>query len=529
MTVNSPATASVNISASPSTTICTGTEVDFIATPTNGGTAPSYQWQVNGANVGSDVPAYASTTLADGDVVTCIMTSNQACVTASPATSNALTITISGSLPASVSISASPSTTTCMGTTITFTATAANGGTTPTYQWKVNGTNVGSSISTYSSSSLVTGDVVTCVMTSSSTCATGSPATSNALTVTISSSMTASVLISATPGVNICSGTNVIFSASAYNGGTPSYQWQLNGSNVGSNSSSYSNNSLADNDVVTCIMTSSESCATNNPATSNSLTMHLTSALPVSVNIAANPSGIICGGTPVAYNASATNGGTAPIYQWQVNGANVGTNSSIYTSSLLTNGDIINCLLISSATCTSGNPATSNTITATVSPSVPTPVVTLFNADSLVSDAASGNQWYFQNALGSFPISSATGQTYDAITSGEYYVIVTDGNGCVSDTSNVITVVIVGIPVNAADNMKIYPNPSTGMITVESGWDQGNAAFYEVQDILGQVIASGMISNKTELLNFGKLAEGMYLLRIKTKDSILTREIIIER
>jgi len=529
MTVNPGGTASVSIVASPSTTVCAGTQIDFTATPVNGGTSPSYQWQVNGLNVGSNVPSYSSTTLSNGDVVTCIMTSNATCVTASPATSNALTITISSALPASVNISASPSTTTCAGSTITFTANSTNGGTTPIYQWKVNGTNVGTNSSTYSSSSLLTGDIVTCVMTSSITCATGSPATSNTLTINIVSSLTAAVIISANPGVNICSGTNVTFTATAYNGGIATYQWQVNGTNAGSNSSAYSNNSLSDNDVVTCIMTSSESCATNNPATSNSLTVHLTAALPVSVSIAANPSGSICSGKPVTYTATATNGGTSPVYQWQVNGANVGTNSSTYTTSALVNGDNINCLLISSATCTSGNPATSNTITATVFTVVPTPVIILYNSDSLVSDAASGNQWYYQNALGSFAISTAIGQSYSAITSGEYYVIVTDGNGCVSDTSNVINVVIVGLSNLVPDNLKIYPNPSTGMIIIESGWDQGNTALYEVQDILGQVITSGMIANNKEILNFGNLAEGMYLLRIKSKDLVFTKQIMIER
>jgi len=531
MTVNAPATASVNISASPSTTICTGTEVDFIATPTNGGTAPSYQWQVNGTNVGSDVPAYASTTLGNGDVITCIMTSNATCVSASPATSNALTISISGSLPASVSISASPSTATCLGTIITFTATTANGGNTPAYQWKVNGANVGTSISTYSSSSLVTGDMVTCVMTSSSTCATGSPATSNALTVTISSSMTASVLISATPGVNICSGTNVTFTATAYNGGTPSYQWKLNGTDVGSNSSAYVNNSLADNDVINCLMTSSESCATNNPATSNSLTVHLTTALPVSISIAANPSGSICSGTPITYTATATNGGTAPVYHWQLNGANVGSNSSTYTSSTLSNGDIVICLLISSATCTTGSPATSNAITASVNITPATPVITQ-NGDTLISSVATGNQWYYQNALGSFPISGATNQTYVALVTGDYYSIVSGQGGCESDTSNIMNMVIVGLAETETASVLIYPNPVSNMLYIEFTQALNGNTELELLNGIGQLLHKESLENISghlmKTINMSTYTKGLYFLRIKNTHSIRTEKLIVD-
>src|SRR6202008_2830493 len=74
-------TPSVTIAAS-ATTICTGGSVTFSATPTNGGANPTYQWQVNGVNVaGQTAATFTTTTLADGDIVTVIMTSNDPCAT----------------------------------------------------------------------------------------------------------------------------------------------------------------------------------------------------------------------------------------------------------------------------------------------------------------------------------------------------------------------------------------------------------------------------------------------------------------
>jgi len=87
--------------------------------------------------------------------------------------------------------------------------------------------------------------------------------------------------------------------------------------------------------------------------------------LPVSITIAptANP---VCAGTSVTFTATPINGGTTPIYQWKLNGVNVGTNGPIYTTTALANNDIVTCLLTSNATCATGNPATSNAITMTV-------------------------------------------------------------------------------------------------------------------------------------------------------------------
>jgi len=175
-----PASISVAASANP---VCAGTSVTFTANPTNGGATPTYQWKLNGANVGSNSPDY-SYAPANNDVVTCVLSSNATCATGSPATSNAVSMTVNPNLPASISVAASANPV-CAGNSVTFTATPTNGGTTPAYQWKVNGANVGSNSATYSNSSLANENIVTCVLTSNATCTTGSPTTSNAVAMTI--------------------------------------------------------------------------------------------------------------------------------------------------------------------------------------------------------------------------------------------------------------------------------------------------------------------------------------------------------
>ncbi len=111
----------------------------------------------------------------------------------------------------SVSISANPGISVCAGTSVTFTATPSNGGSSPSYQWKLNGNNVGTNSATYTNTSLANNDVVSVVMTSNATCASPATATSS-VTMTVNANVTPSLSIVANPGISICSGSSATFS-----------------------------------------------------------------------------------------------------------------------------------------------------------------------------------------------------------------------------------------------------------------------------------------------------------------------------
>jgi len=373
MTVNPTITPSVTISLTSGTNPeCSGASATFTATPANGGTTPSYQWKIGATNVGTNSTTFTSTTLANGNVVTCVMTSNATCASPNPVTSNSITMTVNPILAPSVSIALSSGTNPeCSGASATFTATPTNGGTTPSYQWKIGATNVGTNSSTFTTTTLANGNVVTCVMTSNATCASPNPVTSNSITMTVNSILTPSVLISLSTGTNPeCSGASATFTATPTNGGTtPSYQWKIGATNVGTNSSTFTTTTLANGNVVTCVMTSNATCASPNPVTSNSITMTVNSILTPSVLITltsgTNPE---CSGASATFTATPTNGGSTPLYQWKIGVTNVGANSPTFTSSTLLNGDGITCVMTSNATCASPNPVTSNSITMTVNP-----------------------------------------------------------------------------------------------------------------------------------------------------------------
>ncbi len=118
-------------------------------------------------------------------------------------------------VPTSVVIS-TPSTNICVGTSVTFTAVVTNGGSTPTFQWKINGGNVGTGLSTFTTSSLANNDAVTCEIVSNSPCVVVPNATSNTINMTVSPLTVGGAVAG---GTTICSGsTSGVLTLSGHTG-----------------------------------------------------------------------------------------------------------------------------------------------------------------------------------------------------------------------------------------------------------------------------------------------------------------------
>jgi hypothetical protein len=141
--------------STPSTTICSGNNVTFTATPTAGGSNPSYQWRINGTNTGTNSPTFTSSTLNTNDSVTVVMTTNNSCV--QTATSNAIVVLTVNPSPASptvgtvsmpsceaifgsLNLSGLPATGWTLTQSGTSSSTATGSGTTTTVSGLVNGT-----------------------------------------------------------------------------------------------------------------------------------------------------------------------------------------------------------------------------------------------------------------------------------------------------------------------------------------------------------------------------------------------------
>ncbi len=183
---------SVSLTTSGTST-CVGYSVTFTPVPVNGGSNPSYQWFVNNVSAGITSGDFVVNNLSNQSKVYCIMTSNLPCVSAATATSASKTITISSYVN---TVTITGPTSVYQGTTANFSATVVNGGTLPGYQWYRNGIALaGATKSALYTDFPISGDKITCQVTSNKSCSFPTTASSNELTVTtLAKSRSAAIL-----------------------------------------------------------------------------------------------------------------------------------------------------------------------------------------------------------------------------------------------------------------------------------------------------------------------------------------------
>ncbi len=402
LTINASVIPSVTIAAAPGNIICAGTAVTFTATPVNGGAAPAFQWQKNGVNAGTNAATYTDNTLVNGDVVKVKLTSNAACPVPVSATSNNVLMTVNPAVIPAVTISANPGDTICAGTSVSFIATPVNGGAAPAYQWQKNGVNIGSNNAVYSDNALANGDAIKVTLISNAACASPVSANSPVINMKVNPVVTPSVTVSTTPATTICMGTTIMFTAMPVNEGTaPIYQWKKNGLNTGNNTANYTDNALANGDIITVALTSNAACA--NPATvaGNPINVTVNSILVPAVSITRSPAGAVCAATPVTFTAASSNGGATPAYRWQKNGTDIpGATSNTYTASSWADGDQVTVIMNSSAPCAAPAAATSNALTLAVTqpPAMP--------------GAVNGNSSVCANSSNTYSIVAVPGATF---------------------------------------------------------------------------------------------------------------------
>jgi len=448
---------SVTISESENT-VCAGTQVTFTATPVNGGDTPLIEWYKNNTLVGSGISYTYSP--ANGDDIHAVLTSSLTpCASGNPATSNSVVMVVNPVLPVSVMIFASQNPV-CSGTPVNFFAFGVNGGTAPVYQWKVNGQNVGTNMNNYMYMPQ-NGDVVTCEMTSNVVCPSVATAVSNPVNMGVTESVTPSISITASNNT-VCAGSTISFTSVSGNGGlSPAYQWKVNGVNAGTNSPNFTYTAPAYNtqtvDAVTCVLTSSATCATTQTVTSNSVNVTVNPVLVPSVTIVPDANNV-CAGTLVTFTATPTNGGNAPVYQWYKNGAASGTNSAMYAD-IFTNGDIVSVVMTSNATpCLSTPTVNSNEVTVIVN-DLPTATVSTSSSNVCIGSSTSLTFTFTGTGPWDFSYSDGTA-TYNATGVSSPYTVSVSPSA--ETTYSVTSVTDNGTSCsnnNSASRVTIYVNP----------------------------------------------------------------------
>lgn len=259
-----PVTPAVSISAVRDT-VCSGDAAVFTPKPINGGALPTYEWMVNGTTTATGstftyVPAKS-------DVVSATLTTSETCVTGTTGRSNDVSVWVKDRVTPTVTVNTATTTLCKSSTPVSFTATFTDPGTAPIFQWKKNGMAVGISSTSYSTV-VNDSDVIFVVMKSNVECRTSDFVYSAPKAMTVNEVVVPQFDILAIPGTQVEKGTSVSFTALVSNpeaaGLTYTYKWSVRGVAVaGATNAVFTSNTLANDDIVSCEVTSKNACGTS--------------------------------------------------------------------------------------------------------------------------------------------------------------------------------------------------------------------------------------------------------------------------
>jgi hypothetical protein len=441
--------------------------------------------------------------------------------------SNVIPVTVNPSnTPAVTLISSDADNTICANTTVLFTATPINGGTTPTYQWKKNGISIPSETNTtYTTTSLSDNDQISVELTSNVACKTTSTALSTSITthvVTFSPSVT---IASSDLDAIFCAGTPVTFTATPINAGSVNYLWHLNSIPISNETNAtFTSNSLQNLDVISVKITSLESCATPNSASSNNITVHVNNL----------PLALISSGFNTCLNAqnesltlNPMNGVSPYQFSYSVNNQTP-INSSIgnYTLPINTSNPGMFNYVITSISDANGCTNQLTGINANV-------FVAPFQAVSFdagtISDSSLRFSWSAINGVSSYAISytinSSSISIKDTITnsylvinhlnpgSSVTFTVTPIGSGCFNANTQNLTTSSPTTSVNQQTlvSVSVYPNPTTGKVTIQgipTGYTQ-----LELIDQSGRSIRTKAIKNAEIIEEYSDITPGIYQLK----------------
>ena len=225
---------------------------------------------------------------------------------------------------------------------------------------------------------------------------------------------------------------------------------------------------------------------------------------------------VICEGAQVSLDA----GDNYAAYNWS-------TGASVQTISVSNEASYW-------VTVTSVDGCLSNTDTVNVmfyNDPIPTVISTTDGIISSSNDTASSYQWYLNGA----PIVDATNSYYCPRGSGNYYVVITDANGCtVSSAISEYTYddnspCATGIEEYGL-TLDVFPNPSDGLFTVNYSLETQSDMKLTVFDLMGQQITDNVLissQNGTTVIDLTNQADGIYSLRIELEDDKVLQQRLV--
>jgi PKD repeat protein len=532
-----PAAVSATISTNYPQGACVGTPITFMAKGLNFGSAPTYVWRRNNTIIsGATGATYTSAALSDNDTIRVSVTSNSSCISGSNTVSASYVVDIFPILPVSVNIAANTSSQVCRNTSLTFTATPTNGGSTPTYQWTVNSSPIsGETGTTFVTSTLSNNDTVRVRITPSESC--DGQKLSNPIVVSILSPATAN--FTSTTSKRTVQFTNT-FTQTAnlmWNFGDGNSSTSANPTHTYAKDSSYTvtlmatNSCGGDTNSTSVVIKTKDFAATSINGLSSACALSNLAVIRLSVQ---NLRPDAAQNVSVAYqlNGGAINTGTLA----NLSGNGTATANFTQRANLSADGTYTIKAWVSDA---DDLDRSNDTVTLTVvNQARPNAAYTsqigvngsVSFANTTTSDVVATYAWDFGD--NSTSIDPSPIHVY--AQSGTYTVTMIATSACGSDTAtSTITVIVVGIPLQANEKyVRAYPNPNNGLFNLTLQLSSADNINVNVYNANGQVVYTqklGYINNENVALDLSTLSPGIYNVNIQGQNTQITKRINIVR
>jgi hypothetical protein len=174
-----------------------------------------------------------------------------------------------------------------------------------------------------------------------------------------------------------------------------------------------------------------------------------------------------------------------------------------------------------------GNGAASPAFPVVVKPVPPTPFI-YATGNTLTSNAPDGNQWYYQGGA----IVPGTGQSIVALYTGWYWDVVTL-NGCASDTSNNIYMVITGMNEPKGSSFVVYPVPNDGQFKLMMNSPAAEPFNISISNNIGVTVYTkeNVVANgPSELvIDLRPIPSGVYTMIIRNSSNKVVRKIVVNK
>ncbi len=470
------------------------------------------------------------------------------------------TLTVFDGSASTISISTT-STTICSGSNTVFTAVASNPGSTPVYQWKRNGTVVGTNSSTlaFASNTLVTGDVIVCTVTSSNPCALPAVATSNTLTLSVTPSPAVGAIYRANgstiTAASLCSFADTLFVRDYTTGGV----WGSSNSSVASITPIATNTS----EKYAYILPVSRG-ATNISYTLLSSGCASTASFQLKVAPATTPAAItaqggvssVCAGSTLQLTST-----TAPIGSTSTWAISSGSSWAAISNTGLLSGSnagtpTIRYTISNDSGCSSYK---ERVITVNAIPAVPLMAYGSNSGNPIAGTGVSGQycvgkkftvvgnptggHWTFTNTgVATIADSLVSANNWwgtvriIGVGTGNIVYTVTNSAGCSNKRVMVgsgVTCASRGVDINSDAtkpllDFTLYPNPAKGRVSFNIDFVEAGGKVI-LTDMYGKQVKTQSLSIGTNQVDINTLSKGFYLVSVITNDgSRSTKKLIVE-